>query len=448
MKGDLTKGPITKTMLLFALPMILGNMLQQTYNVADTLIVGRFLGSDALAAVGSSYTLMSFLTSILLGLCMGSGAVFSIAFGERNEEKLKNSMYVSLILIGAVAIVLNVLVFVFLDPIMGLLQVPGRVYPMMKEYLWIIFFGIMATFLYNYFASLLRSLGNSVVPLIFLAVCAILNIFLDLAFVLWIKMGVGGAALATVISQYISGIGIAIYTYVKMPQFRFEKKYCKLSRGIAKEITQFSFLTSLQQSVMNFGILMVQGLINSFGPVVMAAFAAGVKIDSFAYMPVQDFGNAFSVFVAQNHGAKKEERIRLGIKKAVGIAVVFCLIISAGVFLFAGPLMTIFVRAEETEVIRIGAQYLRVEGAFYFGIGCLFLLYGFYRAVEKPGMSVVLTVISLGTRVILAYTLSSIEAIGVMGIWWSVPIGWILADLTGWIYYKLHKKELFQKSRM
>ena len=441
MRGDLTKGPITKTMLAFALPMILGNLLQQTYNVADTLIVGRFLGPDALAAVGSSYTLMSFLTSILLGLCMGSGAAFSIAFGEKNEEKLKNSMYVSFILIGAVAIVLNVAVFVFLEPIMDLLQVPTEVFPMMREYLWIIFFGILATFLYNYFASFLRSLGNSIVPLAFLAVSAVLNIFLDLAFVLSVNMGVGGAALATVISQYISGIGIALYTYIKMPQFWFRKKYCSWSKKIAKEIAQFSFLTSLQQSVMNFGILMVQGLINSFGPVVMAAFAAGVKIDSFAYMPVQDFGNAFSVFVAQNHGAKKEERIRLGIRRAVVIAIAFCIVISVAVFVFASPLMTIFVSQAETEVIRIGAQYLRVEGTFYFGIGCLFLLYGFYRAVEKPGMSVVLTVISLGTRVVLAYMLSSIEAIGVMGIWWSVPIGWVLADLTGWMYYKLRYKK-------
>lgn len=441
MRGDLTEGPITKTMLAFALPMILGNLLQQAYNVADTLIVGRFLGPDALAAVGSSYTLMSFLTSILLGLCMGSGAAFSIAFGEKNEEKLKNSMYVSFIMIGAVAVVLNLAVFIFIEPIMKLLQVPTEVYPMMREYLWSIFFGILATFLYNYFASFLRSIGNSVVPLAFLAVSAVLNIFLDLAFVLGVNMGVGGAAIATVISQYISAVGIALYTYLKMPQFWFQRKYCSWSRKIAKEIAQFSFLTSLQQSVMNFGILMVQGLINSFGPVVMAAFAAGVKIDSFAYMPVQDFGNAFSVFVAQNHGAKKEERIRLGINRAVMMAIAFCIVISVVVFVFASSLMTIFVSSAETEVIKIGAQYLRVEGMFYFGIGCLFLLYGFYRAVEKPGMSVVLTVISLGTRVVLAYTLSSIEAIGVMGIWWSVPIGWILADLTGWMYYKMRYKK-------
>ena len=443
LQNNMTEGPITKTLLLFSLPMIAGNLLQQCYNIADTLIVGRFLGSGALAAVGSSYTLMTFLTSILLGLCMGSGAVFSIRYGEKDEERLKESMGASFLLILITAVILNILVFLLLDEIMILLQVPGEIYEMMREYLWVIFWGIPATFLYNYFASLLRAVGNSVTPLLFLAVCALLNVVLDLWFVLGLKWGVAGAASATVISQYVSGVGLAVYTWVKTPQFRIRGKYLKPRKEMIKEIAQFSFLTSLQQSVMNLGILMVQGLVNSFGTVIMAAFAAAVKIDSFAYMPVQDFGNAFSTFVAQNFGAKKEERIRKGIQYAVVMAVIFCLVISVLVVVFARPLMMIFVKPEETEILAAGAEYLRIEGAFYCGIGCLFLLYGFYRAVKKPGMSVVLTVISLGTRVILAYLLSSVEQIGVVGIWWSVPIGWALADLTGFVYYKVKKKSLF-----
>ena len=431
-----------RTILLFSLPMIAGNLLQQCYNIADTLIVGRFLGSGALAAVGSSYTLMTFLTSILLGLCMGSGAVFSIRYGEGDEERLKESMGASFVLIFTAAVILNILVFLLLDEILVLLQVPAEIYETMRDYLWVIFWGILATFLYNYFASLLRAVGNSVTPLLFLAVCALLNVVLDLWFVLGFGWGVTGAAAATVISQYVSGVGIAAYTWVKMPRFRIRGKDLKPRKGMIFEIAQFSFLTSLQQSVMNLGILMVQGLVNSFGTVIMAAFAAAVKIDSFAYMPVQDFGNAFSTFVAQNFGAKKEERIRRGIRCAAAMAIVFCLVISAAVFLFARPLMMIFVKPEETQILAAGVEYLRIEGAFYCGIGCLFLLYGFYRAVKKPGMSVVLTVISLGTRVVLAYLLSSIEQIGVTGIWWSVPIGWALADLTGFVYYKVKKKTL------
>ncbi|MEE0811605.1 MATE family efflux transporter [Blautia sp.] len=444
MQKNLTEGSVTKTILLFSLPMIAGNLLQQLYNIADTLIVGRFLGSGALAAVGASYTLMTFLTSIFLGLCMGSGAVFSIRYGEKDQEQLEKSIGASFLLIGITAVIVNLAVFLFIDPIMGLLQVPQEIYGMMRDYLWVIFLGILATFLYNFFASVLRAVGNSVVPLVFLAACAILNIVLDLWFVLGLQWGVKGAAIATVISQYVSGIGITIYTYWKMPQFRVKAKYLHPEFSLVKEIAQFSFLTSLQQSVMNLGILMVQGLVNSFGTVIMAAFAAAVKIDSFAYMPVQDFGNAFSTFVAQNFGAKKEARIREGIKKAVLMAMAFCIVISIGVFVFAKPLMLIFVQPEETAILAAGVEYLRIEGAFYCGIGCLFLLYGFYRAVKLPGMSVVLTVISLGTRVVLAYVLSSIEAIGVTGIWWSVPIGWALADLAGFWYYRRHKKEFFR----
>ena len=444
MQKNLTEGSVTKTILLFSLPMIAGNLLQQLYNIADTLIVGRFLGSGALAAVGASYTLMTFLTSIFLGLCMGSGAVFSIRYGEKDQEQLEKSIGASFLLIGITAVIVNLAVFLFIDPIMGLLQVPQEIYGMMRDYLWVIFLGILATFLYNFFASVLRAVGYSVVPLVFLAACAILNIVLDLWFVLGLQWGVKGAAIATVISQYVSGIGITIYTYWKMPQFRVKAKYLHPEFSLVKEIAQFSFLTSLQQSVMNLGILMVQGLVNSFGTVIMAAFAAAVKIDSFAYMPVQDFGNAFSTFVAQNFGAKKEARIREGIKKAVLMAMAFCIVISIGVFVFAKPLMLIFVQPEETAILAAGVEYLRIEGAFYCGIGCLFLLYGFYRAVKLPGMSVVLTVISLGTRVVLAYALSSIEAIGVTGIWWSVPIGWALADLVGFLYYRRHKKEFFR----
>ena len=301
MQRNLTKGPITVNLLLFALPLMFGNLLQQLYNVADTWVVGRYLGANALAAAGSSYTLMTFLTSIK-----------------------------------------------------GL----------MKDYLWVIFLGILATFLYNYFANLLRAIGNSMVPLLFLAVSSILNIILDLLFVLKFHWGVQGAAGATVFSQYVSGIGICIYAYVKVKDIRITKEDMYWGKENLSLILNLSVMTSLQQSIMNFGILMVQGLVNSFGTVIMAAFAAAVKIDSFAYMPVQDFGNAFSTYVAQNYGAKEEKRIKNGIKSAV-----------------------------------------------------------------------ILTIASLGTRVLLAYVLSAIPVIGVTGIWMSVPIGWFLADIIGIFYY-------------
>ena len=419
MYHDLTKGNISRSLLLFALPMMAGNLLQQFYNIADTLIVGRVLGRDALAAVGSAYTLMTFLTSIFLGLSLGSGALFSIYKGRGDEKTLKSSVFHAFVLIMAVTVVLNILVYLGLDGILAFLKVPEEVWQGMRQYLLIIFAGLIATSLYNFFACLLRAMGNSTVPLVFLAVSTVINIVLDLLFVAVWSMGIGGAALATIIAQYISGLGITVFALRCCPQVIPKKSELKWNGGILKEIVNLSSMTCIQQSVMNFGILMVQGLVNSFGPVVMAAFAAAVKIDSFAYLPVQDFGNAYSTFIAQNYGAGNRERIKKGTKQAFALSILFCIFISAPVFIFAGQLMGIFVSKAETEVIACGIKYLRVEGAFYWGIGCLFLFYGYYRAVKRAGMSVVLTVISLGMRVLLAYVLSA--KVGEVGIWAAIP---------------------------
>ena len=440
---DLTQGPVMRSMLLFAVPMILGNLLQQCYNVADTLIVSWYLGPDALAAVGSSFTLMTFLTSILLGLCMGSGAVFSIRFGQRDEGALRESARASFVLIAVLTVALNTAAFLCLDGIQVFLRVSdAAIWALMREYLAVIFWGIAGTFLYNYFACYLRAVGDSVTPLLFLAASALLNIGLDLWFVVGLRRGVAGAAEATVISQYVSGLGLGLFALLRCPQLRPRRGAPPIRWARVREIGSYSLLTCVQQSVMNLGILMVQGLVNSFGSTVMAAFAAAVKIDAFAYLPVQEFGNAFSTFIAQNYGARREDRIRKGLKGAVLAAVAFSAAVSVLVWVFARPLMTLFVEGAETAIIAEGARYLRIEGAFYCGIGCLFLLYGLYRALGRPGMSVVLTVISLGTRVALAYALSAIPLFGVTGIWWSVPIGWALADITGFLYYLLRKRRL------
>lgn len=441
MNNDLTTGNITIRLLRFALPLMLGNVLQQLYNVVDTLIVGKVLGADALAAVGSAYTLMTFLTSILFGLCMGSSAYFSIQFGRKDYVRLNKGIFLSFIMIGSLTVVLNIFVFMAVDWIIRALQVPMEIRALMREYLVWIFAGIVAAFFYNFFANLLRAVGNSVTPLLFLGVSVVLNILLDIVFVVVFHWGVKGAASATVISQFVSGAGITVYYYFCFPLLRVKRQHMKWDTGILKDIFRLSFLTCLQQSVMNFGILMVQGLVNSFGTVVMAAFAAAVKIDTIAYMPVQDFGNAFSTFVAQNYGAGQRNRIKKGMKSSAACVFLFCAVISVLVCLLAKPLMGIFIDLENTKVIQAGVGYLRIEAAFYFGIGLLFMLYGYYRAIEKPGMSVVLTICSLGTRVVLAYVLSGISFIGVTGIWVAIPIGWFLADVVGISYYFVSERK-------
>lgn len=440
MQHNLTAGRIGRGLILFSVPMILGNLLQQLYNVVDTLIVGKAIGAAALAAVGSSYALMVLLTSVILGLCMGSGVVFSQLFGAGKIENMKKSIFNALIFIMLVSAIINIGSLALLPKIIVWLNIPAEAAELTEIYLKIILFGMSFVSVYNFFAAALRSVGNTAVPLVFLAVSAVTNIILDLVFILKFGMGVAGAAWATVAAQALSAAGIAVYFFAKAGDICPQRRHMRLDKRLLKMIVSNSVLTSVQQSIMNFGILMVQGLVNSFGFAVSAAFAAVVKIDAFAYMPAQDFGNAFSTFIAQNHGAGQRARIHRGARTAIKISSAFCILASVCVYIFAEPLMRIFVNAEETEIIRIGVEYLRIEGAFYVGIGILFLFYGLFRGLSKSSVSIVLTLVSLGSRVALAYALSAIPAVGTLGIWWSVPIGWALADITGLLLYRRYKK--------
>ncbi len=370
---DLTTGSITGGLWSFAVPLMLGNVFQQFYNLADTWVVGKYVGDNALAAVGSSYTLLTFLNSVIIGLSLGTGAFVSMAFGRKRNDEIRGGIFMSSVFIGSLTLLITALIYIFIDPIITLLCVPNEIVGDIKSYLLWVFIGFFATFLYNYISNLLRAVGNSFLPLVFLAVSVVLNVGLDLYFVISLDMGI----------------------------------------------------------------------VNSFGTAVMAAFAVAVKIDTIAYMPLQDFGNAFSVFVAQNFGARKIDRIKSGIKQAVISVAIFSAVVSVIVFSLSGALMSIFVDGSNVQTIEIGSQYLQIEGACYIGIGILFMLYGYYRAVNKPFMSVVLTVLSLGTRVLLSLVLSGIPLIGVTGIWLSIPIGWFLADAFGVVYYLKKRNEVY-----
>ncbi len=448
MRQDLTTGNITKKLWLFALPFMLGNILQQFYNLCDTWIVAKYIGDDALAAVGSSYTLMNFFTSIILGLCLGSSAFFAITYGQKQWSRLRNGIFLSFTLISLLSLMLTLTAFWLVDEIIVWLQTPTDITAMTHDYLVNVFWGLIAIFLYHFFANLLRSIGNSLLPLLFLAVSVIANIALDMLFVKVYGMGVAGAAIATNIAQYLSAAGLMIYTFFAYPKLIPQRNDWLWQRDTMREIISLSGLTCLQQSVMNFGILMVQGIVNSFGTAVMSAFAVAVKIDTIAYMPVQDFGNAFSTLIAQNYGAKKWDRIKAGIRSSLWNVTLFCVVISTFVWVFAERLMGIFIDQNQIQIICIGAQYLRIEGAFYIGIGILFMLYGYFRAIHKPHVSLVLTIISLGTRVGLAYFLSRISFIGFIGIWIAIPIGWLLADCYGiTVYAKGNRFRIRQENK-
>ena len=373
---------------------------------------------------------MTFINSLIIGLCMGSGALFSKSFGAGKQADMRLEVKLSFVFIGIITAIIYIIVFPGTDLILRLLAVPADVYALMRSYVRIIFAGIVFIFLFNFFAYLLRAVGNSLVPLIFLAISSVTNIVLDLYFVISLKWGVAGAAGATVISQALAGVGTAIYVMARHRDLVSSGKDGRTEWYRLGEIIKNDVFTGLQQSVMNFGILMIQGLVNSFGTTIMAAFAAAVKIDTLAYMPAQEYANAYSLFISQNYGARKQERIAKGTRIATAVSVIFCLVVSVIIWIFSRDFMEIFVEASETAIIAAGVKYLRIEGSFYFGIGILFLLYGYYRGVQRAEMSLVLTVISLGTRVALSYMLAPHTALGVNAIWWSIPIGSILADVV------------------
>lgn len=429
LERDLTRGSIRKGLILFSLPLIAGNLLQQCYNIVDTWVVGRYLGSVALAAVGSAFSLMTLLTSLLLGLCMGSGVVMSQLYGQGDREGLRRAMGNAFAGIALAALALAVAAFALLDSLLAWMRVPAEAAADLRGYLAVVFWGIGFTFLYNFFATALRSVGNSAAALWFLLCATIINIVLDLWFVTGLGWGVEGAALATVIAQAASAAGIVLYFLLKMGDLRPGLRHLKPDGGLLKRIAVVSVLTGAQQSIMNFGILMIQSLVNSFGVNVMAAFAAGVKIDAFAYAPAQDFANGFATFVAQNAGAGRADRVKRGLREAAMMSLGFCALVSAVVGIFAAPLLSIFIDPAQRDVMAVGMHYLRTEGLCYVGIGLLFLLYATYRGLERAGMSIVLTVISLGLRVVLAYWLA--PSWGLDAVWWAIPIGWVVADAVG-----------------
>ena len=418
------------------LPSVIAFAFSGVYSIVDGMFVGQGVGDAGLAAINVAWPVTALVQALGTGLGMAAAVVLSVCIGRRDaaeEHRALGSTAVLLLLAGVLSTALLALLY---RPLLPLLGAEGSVLAYADSYTRVIVLGSLFQVLGTGLVPLLRTYDGADAAMCSMTAGFLTNVVLDALFISVFRWGTAGAAAATVIAQGVSAAGIALYGWRRVPLLRLERRHCKVSRGELGRIMNYSLLTCVQQSVMNFGILMVQGLVNSFGVNVMAAFAAAVKIDAFAYLPVQDLGNAFSTFVAQNTGAQKAERIRKGIRSALWVSVGFCLVSSLLVCLFAAPLMGLFVEPGETEIIAVGVEYLRIEGMCYCGIGILFLLYGLFRGLGRPGVSVVLTVVSLGTRVALAYLLAPIPAVGLKGIWWAVPIGWVLADLAGLVLWR------------
>ncbi len=451
MYRDMTRGGITRSLLLFALPMMAGSLLQQLYNVADTLIVGRALGRDALAAVGSAFTLMTFLTSVFLGLAMGAGALFSIYLGRKDMASLHRAAALAFCLIGGVTAAVTALVYVLLAPILRFLQVPDSLYCDMAGYLRIIFVGLAATFLYNFFACLLRSAGNSAAPLWFLGGAALLNVGLDLLFIMVFRWGVAGAAIATVAAQLISTVACFIYAFAKYPQLRLHREDMRITRGDIRRHVVQGVPLGLQFSVLAIGIIVMQGVVVQFdmldGVMVSSSaqmgFGAANKLSNLTATPMNALGTAMTSFTAQNLGAGNHDRIRRGALQALGMmAIIAVAAVSCGLLLtLNNTYLHIFLSADKitADTIRFGNTFLYVDYSMYLFLGCVFITRNCVQGIGRSQFVLGAGAAELVARIAVCLVLPAAVAGGAVSAAASPaafyalcaadPLAWIAADI-------------------
>ena len=422
MKKDLTTGNVTKTMLLFAGPMILGNLLQQCYNIVDMLIVGRALGAGALAAVGSAYSLMTFLTSVLIGMCMGSGSLFSYSIGKRDTARLQYEMTASFSFIGIVTIVMNIVVFVCMKPILNILQIPEDIYGMMQEYVWYIFWGIFFVFLYNYFSFLLRAAGDSVVSLVFLGISSGLNIVLDLWMVAGLGLGVFGAALATLIAQGISAVfSFLIFLY------RMRRYKCQFEWFDGQELysmLQIAIPSVLQQSTVSIGMMIVQAVVNPFGTQALAGYSATMRVENVFSLIFVSIGNAISPYISQNLGAKKIERLKKGYHAALVLDLCFAVLAFLVIESLHNQISSLFLGKDGTALAyQVSGDYMRWLGYFFIFMGIKMATDGVLRGLGIMRPFLIANMVNLAIR--LSVALICAPRFGIAFVWLAVPAGWL-----------------------
>ncbi len=431
---DLSQGHEGKLISRFAMPMLLGNVFQQLYNIVDTIIVGKFIGIDALAAVGSSFPIIFMLVSFIIGITMGFTIIISQYFGAKEMDKVKRSINTLYIFIFISSILVSIAGIFLGESIFKMTDLPAQIIPMATQFLTIYFAGMVFLFGYNATSAILRGLGDSKTPLYFLIGSVILNIALDLLFVLGFGWGIKGVAWATVFSQGIAFIAQILYLnrYHSFLQFSFRE--LRFDRKIFRQGIRIGLPTGFQHTFVAAGMLALYWIVNQFGVTANAAYSAAGRIDSFAAMPAMSFGAALSTFVGQNMGANRPDRIRRGLRSTLLMTAGISLSISVVTVFFGRYLMMMF--TTDPAVIELGRMYLIIVGAFYVLFSTMFALHGTLRGAGDTFVPMIITLLSLWViRVPVAYLLSKYTSIGLYGVFWSIPIGWLAGVILAYIYY-------------
>ena len=429
---DLTVGKESKLILQFAAPMLLGNVFQQMYNIVDSIIIGNFIGKEALAAVGASFPIIFALISLVIGFATGATIIIAQYFGAKKLDMVKRTIDTLYIFLFFASIILSVIGISLSAPIFRLIQLPEEVVPYSMLYLQIYLSGLIFFFGFNGTAAILRGLGDSKTPLYFLIISTITNVIFDLLFVIVFKWGIAGVAIGTILAQGGAFITAIIYLNRTHDVVKLAVRKLKFDRDIFRQSIRIGLPSGLQQTFVSLGLIAIVWIVNLFGTDVIAAFAIAIRIDSLASLAAMNFGAALSTFVGQNLGANKVERVRAGLVSTFVMTSIISVTITAIAILFSRQLMGIF--TDDQAVISIGSQYLVIVSSFYIIFSTLFVLNGVMRGAGDTLIPMFITLFSLWVvRIPVSYFLS--QEIGETGIWWAIPIGWFLGMILAFFYY-------------
>ncbi len=436
---NMTAGNPVKLILIFSVPLLIGNIFQQFYNLADSIIVGRFINADALAAIGVTASLTFLFFAICNGFGSGGGIIVSQSFGRGDTKEVKNCIANTGYIMICLPLAVGILAFALSRPLLRLLETPENIFEDSLVYLRLMCVGLLFVSVYNYISSMMRALGDSRTPLYFLIFTCILNALLDLLFVCVLKQGIWGAGIATLISQFVSNILCLAYAFKFNEYFKFDKSDLRLNKIILIRTVKLGVPLSLQFSLIAISCMALQRVVNAFGAVTVAAFTATSRIEQIIHQPYQTLSAALATFCGQNYGARKNDRVIDGYHKTFWMMVIFTAVMVPVIQLFARQIAGLFV--EETDVIEMSAEAMRITSYFYICLGIIYVVRGILNGLGDAFFALLNGIIEVIGRFFVPIMMTAVPAIGLWGIWWSVGIVWLLSGLTAWMRY-IYKKRM------
>ena len=430
---NMTEGSITKHLVDYSIPLILGNMFQLTYNAVDSIIAGRFIGKEALAAEGTASPVMNIVILGISGICMGASVLMSEFYGAGQKEKLKREMSTTVIFGCYFSVIIAILGGIFSKSLLGALGVPDEILGKAASYLSVIFLGAPFTYFYNAVSAALKSVGDSKTPLKFLAFSSILNAVLDLIFIGGLGFGIVCSAVTTVAAEAASAVLCITYVYRKIPMLQLRRGEFTMDRQLLRQTLRYGSITALQQSCQPIGKLLIQGAVNPLGVDMIAAFNAVNRIDDYAFTPEQSISHGITTFVAQNRGAGRKERIRKGFRRGLMLEACYWVFICITITLFRRPLMGLFVTAGNEGIVALGSSYLGMMALFYVFPAFTNGIQGFFRGMGNMSVTLLGTFVQTSLRVVFVYLLT--PGIGLMGVAYACAIGWSVMLLVEVPYY-------------